>query len=152
MILPASIFLDFNLPNATTWFYFSFLVAMALFFKFSRPFTIRNLDILTIFLFVPGLLLIMEGKNESVQPLPSEEIAKQASLVVSAAPDPMGTPVTNVTRVSTVRNPPSNYAGVIKWAGYQLVLSCAGYFIFRCVLDLIFVRRPAISANLDFGG
>ena len=32
----ASIFLDFNLPNATTWFYFALLLAIALFFKFTR--------------------------------------------------------------------------------------------------------------------
>ena len=30
------IFFDFNLPNGTTWFYFSLLLAVALFFKFSR--------------------------------------------------------------------------------------------------------------------
>ena len=29
MPTPVSIFLDFNLPNATTWFYFSFLLAIA---------------------------------------------------------------------------------------------------------------------------
>ncbi|MGF1580995.1 MAG: hypothetical protein ACFCD0_16650, partial [Gemmataceae bacterium] len=49
-------------------------------------------------------------------------------------------------------NPPSNYAGVKIWAGYLWLLCCASYFIFRCLLDLILVRRPAISANLDFGG
>jgi hypothetical protein len=57
----ASIFLEFNLPNSTTWFYFSLLLAVALFFKFSRFVSIRNLDILTIFLLVPGLLLLRES-------------------------------------------------------------------------------------------
>ena len=32
----ASIFTDINLPNPTTWFYFSGLLAVALFFKFGR--------------------------------------------------------------------------------------------------------------------
>ena len=40
-----SVFLDFNLPNATTWFYFSFLLALALFFKFGRLLSIRNGDV-----------------------------------------------------------------------------------------------------------
>lgn len=57
------IFLDFNLPNATTWFYFSMLLAVALFFKFSRFFSIRNLDVLTAFLLVPGLLLLRESSD-----------------------------------------------------------------------------------------
>jgi hypothetical protein len=57
----ASIFFDFELPNPTTWFYFSALLAVALFFKFSRLLSMRNLDVLTLFLFAPGLLLLAEG-------------------------------------------------------------------------------------------
>ncbi len=53
--------LDFLLPNATTWFYFSFFLAVALFFQFARPFSLRNLDLLTLFLLVPGFLLIQEA-------------------------------------------------------------------------------------------
>ena len=58
MLANLSIFLDFNLPKATTWFYFSFLLAVALFFKFGRLLSIRNLDVVTLFLLVPGLLVI----------------------------------------------------------------------------------------------
>jgi hypothetical protein len=56
----ASIFLDFNLPNAATWFYLSLLLAVALFFKFSRLLSVRNFDVLTLFLLVPGMLLLFE--------------------------------------------------------------------------------------------
>src|SRR5437763_1674049 len=56
-----SIFFQFNLPNAATWFYFSLLLSIALFFKFSRLLSIRNLDILGLFLLVPGLLLLQEA-------------------------------------------------------------------------------------------
>jgi hypothetical protein len=56
-----SIFFDLHLPNAPTWFYFSALLAVALFFKFSRFFSIRNLDVLALFLPMPGLLLLVEG-------------------------------------------------------------------------------------------
>src|SRR5438477_11022126 len=59
----ASIFSDFNLPNANTWVYFSLLLAVALFFKFTRLLSVRNWDILTLFLLVPGLLLIQEGHS-----------------------------------------------------------------------------------------
>src|SRR5437879_4233308 len=63
MNAPGSTFLDFNLPNATTWFYFSLLLAVALFFKFSRFLSVRNLDVVTLFLLVPGLLLILEARR-----------------------------------------------------------------------------------------
>ena len=62
-----SIFLNLNLPNATTWFYFSALLAVALFFKFSRLLSVRNLDIVMIFLSVPGVLLLAEPAGANVR-------------------------------------------------------------------------------------
>jgi hypothetical protein len=56
-----SIFLDFQLPSPTTWFYFSWLLAAALFVKFSRLLSVRNLDVFTLFLFAPGFLLLLES-------------------------------------------------------------------------------------------
>lgn len=59
--MPSSIFLEFHLPNAATWFYFSLLLTIALFFQFNRFFSLRNWDLLALFLFVPGFLLIQEA-------------------------------------------------------------------------------------------
>jgi hypothetical protein len=56
-----SIFLDFHLPNATTWLYFSFILAVALFYQFARPLSLRNLDLLTLFLLAPGFLFLQEA-------------------------------------------------------------------------------------------
>lgn len=53
-----SVFFEIELPNAPTWFYFSALLAIALFFKFTRLLSIRNSDVLTLFLPMPGLLLL----------------------------------------------------------------------------------------------
>src|SRR5215472_14246028 len=55
---------DFDPPSAATWFYFSLLLAIALFFKFSRLLSMRNWDVLTIFLLVPGLLLLQESRTQ----------------------------------------------------------------------------------------
>ena len=55
---------DFDPPRAATWFYFSLLLAIALFFKFSRLLSVRNLDVLTLPLLVPGLLLLRESDGE----------------------------------------------------------------------------------------
>jgi hypothetical protein len=60
-----SIFFDINLPNAATWFYFSALLAIALFFKFTRLLSVRNWDVLTLYLLVPGLLLLVESGGTS---------------------------------------------------------------------------------------
>src|SRR5258708_9357042 len=56
----ASIFTDFNLPNASTWFYLALLLGVALFFKFSRLLSVRNVDVVSLFLVVPGFLLLYE--------------------------------------------------------------------------------------------
>jgi hypothetical protein len=102
MIAFALIFEQFDLPNAPTWFYLSLLLAVALYFKFSRLLSVRNLDVLTLFLLVPGLLLLMDARGN--------------------------------------------------WFGYLWLLLGSGYFLFRCLLDLTLVRRPALTPNLNFGG
>jgi hypothetical protein len=65
---PDSVFLDFNLPNATSWFYFSGLLAVALFFKFRRLLSVRNWDVLSMYILVPGLLLLLEARIKPGQP------------------------------------------------------------------------------------
>lgn len=60
MIATGSIFFEIELPNATTWFYFSALLAVALFFKFNRLLSIRNSDVISLFLPMPGFLLLAQ--------------------------------------------------------------------------------------------
>src|SRR5262245_22378832 len=61
--MPDSIFFNIALPNDATWFYFSLLLVVALFFKFSRFLSIRNWDVLMFFVLVPGLLLLREDER-----------------------------------------------------------------------------------------
>jgi len=63
------VFLDFNLPNATTWFYLSLMLAVGLFFKFNRFFSLRNWDLLSLYLLVPGFLFLLRAYR--IQPPPS---------------------------------------------------------------------------------
>ena len=44
--------------DPTTWLYVASLMTIGIFFRFSRFFSIRNLDLIGIILFAPGLLLI----------------------------------------------------------------------------------------------
>jgi hypothetical protein len=47
--------------NDPTWFYLSFLLIVAVYFKFSRFWSIRNLDLSLLLLIAPGLLLVRNG-------------------------------------------------------------------------------------------
>jgi hypothetical protein len=121
MVASTSI-LDFTLPNATTWFYFSLLLAVALFFKFSRVLSVRNWDVLTLFLLVPGLLLLQDGLAQK-----ADEIRRNVPAADQTWP-------------------------LLVWFAYLWLLSGSAYFFIRCLIDLTLVRRPALSPNLTFGG
>ncbi len=47
--------------NPTTWFYLSSLLSIALFFKFNRLLSVRNVDLLGLVLLAPGLLAVEYG-------------------------------------------------------------------------------------------
>jgi hypothetical protein len=121
-ILVASIFTDINLPNPTTWFYFSGLLAVALFFKFGRLFSLRNLDVLTLFLFGPGFLLLTDAARMADAAQAGQD---EAMLEASRA---------------------------VAWQGYAFLLLASSYFLGRCLFDVAMERRPALAPNLDLAG
>lgn len=53
---------QWDLPP-TTWVYISSLMMVAIFFKFSRVWSVRNFDLLALIAFAPGLLLVEQGGN-----------------------------------------------------------------------------------------
>lgn len=57
--MPTSLFQYEMLP--TTWFYLSSLMIVAIFFRFNRVFSVRNLDILTLIFLTPGLIYVAMG-------------------------------------------------------------------------------------------
>jgi hypothetical protein len=147
----ASIFFEFNLPNATTWFYFSFLLAVALFFKFSRLLSVRNWDVVTVFLLVPGLLLVHQGRTPPADPA-RQPAAAAASLVGSVGGNALALPASGLSGLAglarTTELPPSR----LPWFGYLWLVIGSAYFLLRCLFDLTLVRRPALAPNLSFGG
>jgi hypothetical protein len=126
----ASIFQDFSLPNAATWFYMSLLLAVALFFKFSRLLSLRNWDVVALFLLVPGLLLRQEATS----------IATEAD--VSKAPSP---PTADNGQAKLTPN-------ATLWFAYLWLLCGSAYFLIRCLVDMTLVRRPALAPNLNQAG
>jgi hypothetical protein len=152
MIASASVFLDFNLPNATTWFYFSLLLSVALFFKFNRLLSIRNVDVLALFLLVPALLLIQEPRERPT--VGKKHPAVVVAALVGSGTQPITTPVTgsaelaNLTRAAQAELPPPRNP----WLGYLLLLCGTVYFLVRAFIDLALVRRPALAPNLNLPG
>jgi hypothetical protein len=148
-----SIFLDFNLPNATTWFYFSWLLAMALFFKFSRLLSVRNWDVVTLFLLVPGLLLLQEAKPEAPAQVKHTAI-EAADLVGGVGGQVLAGPLTGVAAVAATAGLSGHGGGhgSLQWLGYLWLVCGSVYFLLRCLTDLVLVRRPALAPNLNLGG
>jgi hypothetical protein len=147
MFALSSVFRDFWLPNATTWFYFSLLLAVALFFKFSRLLSVRNWDVVTIFLLVPGILIL-----EDARPTPPQQATAAASLVASFGSGALSGPAVTAAHVAPLAHaheavPKSS----LVW-GYVWLLAGSVYLLVRCLFDLALVQRPALAPNLNFGG
>jgi hypothetical protein len=150
MNVPVSIFLDFNLPNATTWFYFSFLLAMALFFKFSRLLSIRNWDVVMIFLLVPGLLMLQQSRGRAMTEDAATVAARAASAGIGTSAATQ-TGLTGMTQLAAAELAATEQ-GPGTWPGYVWLLVGSVYLLLRCLLDLVLVRRPALGPNLNSGG
>lgn len=54
---------DYDL-NATTWVYLASLLSIAIFFKFNRFWSVRNLDLFGLITYAPGLLLVARKEPE----------------------------------------------------------------------------------------
>ena len=122
-----SIFLSFTLPNAATWFYFSLILSVALFFQFTRLMSFRNLDLIMLFLMVPGFLFLQEAHG------------------LIAAGDSNAPEETDAERLFLR----GHRELVLAYA--WLVIGCVFWFA-RALVDLALVRRPPLSPNLNGPG
>lgn len=119
-----SIFLDFSLPNAGTWFYFSLLLTVALFFQFRRPLSIRNLDLLSLYILVPGFLLLQEAhairlQNETAERASRELILGYSWLLVGSLYWFVRAMIDLTLVRRPVANPNLNTSGLV-WLGVAL--------------------------------
>src|SRR5262249_27277733 len=60
----SNVLLYYERVNPTTWAYLSSLLLIALFFKFSRLWSVRNLDLIGLILLAPGLLFVIYGQDK----------------------------------------------------------------------------------------
>ncbi len=52
--------------NDATWLYLSFLLIVAVYFRFNRLWSVRNLDLLLLLSISPGLFLVQKGYEEAI--------------------------------------------------------------------------------------
>src|SRR6476646_6536390 len=53
--------------NPTTWAYLSSLLTIALYFKFNRVFSVRNLDLVLLIALAPALLMVQYGRQNAIK-------------------------------------------------------------------------------------
>lgn len=76
----SEILFQYERVNPTTWAYLASLLVIALYFKFSRIWSVRNLDLLGLILLAPALLLVKYGFDAQAGPL-DEAAGARAQLI-----------------------------------------------------------------------
>jgi hypothetical protein len=136
--------------DPTTWAYLSSLLTIALFFKFSRVWSVRNADLIGLILLAPGLLCVEYGAyferldiNNDGQVTRSEVPERQRERFASffSRIDHDGDEI--ITRGAL---------DAAKQVGYIWMFCTAGFFLIRLLLDPLMVRRPLLEPNLSAGG
>jgi hypothetical protein len=154
--------------NVTTWVYLSSLIMIAVYFKFRRFWSVRNLDLVGLILFAPGLLLILharEMKGPSATPsADAQASSRQADRNREIEPGrekaELGNkPVASVHDLSERSGDGKETAdnGVLsshqlEQRGYLWLLVIGAFFLFRMLIDSAMVRRPLLEPNLSAGG
>ena len=132
--------------DSSTWAYLSSLLLIALFFKFNRFWSIRNLDLLLIVLLAPGLLMIESGRYQTAQ-----SVRNAASVETSSATLDLG-----ASNTPTIDLPTSGNTAVPGFAwqlsGFIWLFSVGLLLLIRLLMDPSLTRRPVLEPNLSQGG
>ncbi len=148
---------QYHAVSPSTWVYLSSLLMIGLFFKFSRLWSVRNLDLLMLILLAPGLLLIHFGQIKRFElGVPSRpqtsptEIGADAATTAQPktnAPPPAASSADATSALAV----PAEVAK-IELLGYSWLLGLGVLWFIRMLLDTRLIRRPLLSPNLSVGG
>lgn len=143
----------------STWAWLSSLLMIALFFKFNRFWSFRNLDLVLIILLAPGLLMVhyghqshldtqraeLEGNQNPAAVVPLEPGAEAAAPAVSVPQDPpVTTPVPDSRHLSSHQ--------LVERSGYVWLFVMGIVWIIRLLYDPLITRKPMLEPNLSRGG
>lgn len=143
----------------STWAWLSSLLMLALFFKFNRFWSFRNLDLILIILLSPGLLMVHYGHQAHLE-MQREAIAKTTNpaeatpLEIKSA---ASAPELSVPSQETASNP-SNDSGhlsshqMMERSGYVWLFAMGIVWIIRLLYDSSLTRKPMLEPNLSRGG
>ena len=129
--------------NPTTWVYLSSLMTIGIYFKFRRFWSLRNLDLVALIAFSPGLLLIYHGVKRQ---LDAGVRFQQQWLQLPFIDEELSWEWLEQLFADQGRG---------QWLeqfGYVWLFSVGGFFLIRLLLDTTVVRRPLLQPNLSSGG
>ena len=127
-----------------TWVFLSTLLVIGLFLMFHRFWSLRNLDILLVLAFTPGMMLVYEGRQKAFRNATPEVVSLQNGQ--ESAP-PNSELATEVAKVD-LSWPQEKF----QYWGFVWLLICASLTVTRMLLDTTIVRRPLLDPNLSSGG
>jgi hypothetical protein len=149
-----------------TWVFLSTLLVLGLFLMFHRFWSLRNLDILLILAFTPGMMMVYEGRQQALQ-----DAAREAAMVsisppgeptASPTPSANSPPIASSPSIAEAVEAEANKtaslhksgwtAQKLSYWGFLWLIVCAGLLVIRMLLDTSIVRRPLLDPNLSSGG
>ena len=143
----------------TTWTYVSSLLMLALFFKFNRFWSIRNLDLVLIILLSPGIVLIDYGRQLEQYANEASQVEFQSNLETTTDPALNEFNADNATAQGTGAISESEQINNLltrghrnQRIGYYWLLSMCMVLLIRALIDPWLSRRPLLAPNLSVGG
>ncbi len=142
--------------TATTWVYLSSLIMISVYFKFRRFWSVRNLDIIGLIFFAPGLLMVAYGKES--KPAAAQHAASETRAQSSNTPDAGAGAVRSEPtppRAESSGGKPADHAAAsrqIERLGYLWLFAVSLFFLLRLLIDPAMVRRPLLEPNLSASG
>jgi len=136
----SEILFQYHKIDPTTWVYLSSLLMICVFFKFNRIWSVRNLDLILLILFAPGLLMVNQSRL-------AQSTAKKAAVAATTPNSQAGGPAISpdvATRLESLKR--------TEYLGYLWLLCVSAVWLVRMLLDPTMIRRPLLEPNLSNGG
>ncbi len=158
-------------PEPATWVFLSSFLLLSIYFVFHRFFCVRNLDIVLLLLLAPGLMMVYEGRREtiagnsgvtavglagSVRPLDDLRLVSMQPIFVlqleSANASNLGGVADQVDAYPAPPPEKSWSTSNLEFYGFVTLLVACALLMVRMLIDPALVRRPLLVPNLTIGG
>lgn len=146
--------------EASTWALLSSLLMLALFFKFNRFWSFRNLDLVLIILLAPGLLMVHYGEKLHRDPLPAapvELLETQQPGETNSGVGKLDVAGNSLAGQDESRAGGQTSAGLSRYqllarSGYIWLFAMGAVWMLRLFHDPAVRRKPMLEPNLTLGG